>query len=83
MAVVDVLMSVYDLYLLSDRVELTEHEQAGGYPQTVEDIYTLDFVALRIGVDTWNVYKARKPVPNVLHRHHALIQPPVRDWDYF
>lgn len=86
-------MSVYDLFLLSDRVELTDVVTRNGQPvfnsgrqspvSGRSGLWDLDFAAVRVSKDVWHVVKARKPLCNdpqgnmFLGPHHAVIQPPV------
>lgn len=83
MAVVDVGISIHDLFLLSDQVELTETVDPNGVPVFQGDLHRADFAAVRVSKDTWHVVKARKPifhtgeVRGYLSVHHAEVQPPV------
>lgn len=80
MAVVDVGIAVTDLFLLSDRVELSEHSTSEGTPVFQANLFNLDFAAVRVAGDQWLVIKARKLLsldgPVHLHQDHARIRPP-------
>jgi hypothetical protein len=89
MAVVDVSMSIFDLYLLSDRVEITEHRSSSDVPLFRGDLFSLDFAAIRVSVDRWQILKARKTLLGrsqarglYLTAHRAEIRPPIEELEF-
>lgn len=92
MAVVDVHLSVHDIALLSEQVEISEHEEVTGRPIFKGDLARLDFAFLRVGYDLYRIVKARKPLAGIPHSmtdmglisgNRASVQPPVDTSGWF